>query len=206
MDASVSQQVFRKVLEAMARPGRIVKLPDVPLASPTSNKYPFLILSTLLDHEVGFNIVDGRIFGGRESDLKKRSDSDSGPISDYLSSATGSREVSIEDADFVLIFGGRSGSAIGRVKRGRLEYPDESATLIYDVDEIGNDLFSDGSFLIISGPGMPSGRNMAIKGIDESEVEELAKANSQFPLGLDIIFSDKTGQVACLPRSVRVRC
>nr|QNO55242.1 hypothetical protein MHJDHPNH_00044 [Methanosarcinales archaeon ANME-1 ERB7] len=183
-----AQLTFRKVLDAMAKPGKVVKMPNISLNTPTENKYPFLILTSLLDHEVGFKVLD----------VKNRENTED--ISRYISSNTGSHESSLEDADFILIYDGSSGGTIHEMKRGTLEYPDESAILIYDARRIG-----DGVHLTISGPGIRDELEIAIDGIEEEEIRDIVKVNSEFPLGIDVIFSDLYGNIVCLPRSTRVR-
>jgi len=180
-----AQLVFRKVLDAMARPGKVAKLPDIPLNPPAENKYPFLILFTLLDHEVGFEVL------GAKNNAEE--------ISRYIASNTGSSETSLENADFVLIYGGSSGGRIHEMKRGTLEYPDESVTLIYDVERIGT-----GMLLMISGPGIRAERKVAIDGIEEEEIRDMVRVNSEFPLGVDAIFSDRCGNILAMPRSTKV--
>jgi alpha-D-ribose 1-methylphosphonate 5-triphosphate synthase subunit PhnH len=183
-----AQLTFRKVLDAMARPGKVVKMPDIALNPSTENKYPFAILFTLLDHEVSFKVLDPK---NRENTEE---------ISRYISSNTGSRESQLENAVFFLIYGGSSNGLIKKMKRGTLEYPDASATLIYDVGRIGK-----GIRLTISGPGIRAEREIEIDGIEEEEIREIVTVNSEFPLGIDAIFSDRYGNIVCLPRSTRVR-
>jgi len=183
-----AQLVFRKVLDAMARPGKVVNLSDISLNPPAENKYPFLILFTLLDHEVGFKVLGAKNKGDTEE------------MSRYITSNTGGRESSLENADFILIYGGSSGGRMHEMKRGTLEYPDESTTLIYDVERIGT-----GMLLTISGPGIRDERKMAIDGIKEEEIRDMVRVNSEFPLGIDVIFSDRYGNIIALPRSMKVR-
>jgi alpha-D-ribose 1-methylphosphonate 5-triphosphate synthase subunit PhnH len=196
MDSLESQAIFRMILYAMARPGKIVNLPnfkiDPPVGSKASldSKYPFLVLFTFLDSYVRFKVLD------------RKNSIDATDVSTYVSTHTGSREAPIEEADFILIYGGSSKGLVSRMKRGSLKYPNESATLIYGVEFLG-----EGSLhLTLSGPGVPSVCELDLEGVEMDEMRDLIRANSEFPLGLDVIFSDKDGKAACLPRSTVVRC
>ena len=185
-----SQIIFRKVLDAMARPGKIVELPDLEINAPTKNKFPCLVLLTFLDSHVKFKVLD----------IDNKVDSEE--IAGYISSSTGSQEASVENSDFILIYGGSAGGLIRRMKKGSPKYPDESTTLIYDVESIGED----GVLMTLSGPGICSDHRLAVKGIEEAEITELISVNRDFPMGIDAIFSDKNGKVVCIPRSTTVSC
>lgn len=188
MDAGHSQLIFRRILDGMARPGKVVELPDVKHDVPFDNKYAYLLLFTLLDSYVTFKVLD----------IKRRADE--AEVSKYISLRSGSRESGLEDADFVLVFGGSSGGLITSMKKGTPKYPDESATVIYDVESIGRG----STVLSLSGPGILSSQNLILEGIEKGEIEDLISANSDFPLGIDVVFLDKSGKVACLPRSTTI--
>lgn len=193
IDLFQAQSIFRLLLRAMARPGSVVELSDLEIYSPARNKYPFLILFTLLDHEVGFAVLDSK------------ANADDKALSEYISANTASRDLSIEEADFVLIFGGASKGALWRMRRGSLEYPDESATILCDVERIEEGFSPQSLHLELSGPGIPSRRTVSIEGADQDLFVELAEVNQEFPLGVDAIFSDRMGRVVCLPRSTEVK-
>jgi alpha-D-ribose 1-methylphosphonate 5-triphosphate synthase subunit PhnH len=188
IDLFCAQSIFRTLLDSMARPGKVSKLPDQALDSPIECFYPFLLLFTLLDPEVGFKVLD------------PKGCVDKAEVARYISSNTGGTDLPLRDADFILIFGGSSERSIPDIKRGSPEYPDESATLIYQVENIGA-----GHTFTLSGPGIHSECQVAIEGIDLEEIGALVEANQDFPMGLDAIFVDRTGKFICLPRSTKVR-
>lgn len=190
MDSIHAQLIFRRVLEAMARPGRVVQLPDMRQDAPSGNKYACLLLFTLLDSYVSFKILSGN----NHTDYEK--------LSTYISINSGSPESELEDADFILVFGGSSGGLVSSMKKGTAKYPDKSATVIYDVESVGGG----STTLSLSGPGIFSVQNLALEGIQEEEIGDLIRANGDFPLGIDVIFSDKDGKIACLPRSTAINC
>jgi len=180
-----SQRIFRALLDAMANPGRIITLPDIRIEPPAANMYPLLVLMTLLDHEVSFSVL-----GGAQTQ-----------VTEYLKTNTGSKESRLENSDFILVYGGYSHGLIQRARVGTLEYPDESATVIYDTGSIGAGA---GDLLLeLSGPGIADKRRIGASGIEENEIENVL-AMRDYPLGLDLIFSDKAGRIVCIPRSTTV--
>lgn len=180
-----SQGIFRSLLDAMANPGRIVTLPKIGINHPATNRYPILVLMTLLDHEVSFCVM-----GGAQTQ-----------VTEYLKTNTGSKESRLEDSDFILVYGGISCGLIQRARVGTLEYPDESATVIYDAGSIGDG--GEDVLLELSGPGIADKRRIGASGIEENEIGDVL-AMRDYPLGIDLILSDKAGKIACIPRSTIV--
>ena len=146
-----SQRIFRSLLDAMANPGRIITLPEIGIKSPAANRYPLLLLMTLQDHEASFCVM-----GGAQTQ-----------VIEYLKTNTGSNESRLEDSDFILVYGGSSHGLVRRARVGTLEYPDESATVIYDLYSIGDD--EEGVLLELSGPGIADKRMIGASGIEEDE-------------------------------------
>ena len=193
-----SQMIFRSLLDAMARPGSIVVLPDINITSPAMNRYPLLLLMTLLDHEVSFCVS-----GHRDANVNANRQA----VAEYLVSNTGSNESAIGDADFILVCEGSLHGLIRRVKLGTLEYPDESATVVYDVCSIGDRGYDGHDEYILhelSGPGNAGKCMIAISGMEKAEIEDVL-AMRDYPLGIDAILSDRNGNIACIPRSTNVR-
>jgi len=180
-----SQRIFRSLLDAMANPGRIITLPKIGIETPAANKYPLLLLMTLLDHEASFCVMGG----------------DQTQVTEYLKTNTGSKESGLGNSDFILVYGGSSCGLIQGARVGTLEYPDESATVIYDIDSIGAGEM--GVLLELSGPGIAGKRKVGASGIEQTEIEDVL-AMRDYPLGLDLIFSDIAGRIVCIPRSTTV--
>ena len=181
-----SQRIFRALLDAMANPGRIITLPEISIKPPAANRYPLLLLMTLLDHEVSFCVM-----GGAQTQ-----------VTEYLKTNTGSKESRLENSDFILVYGGSSHGLIQGARVGTLKYPDESATVIYDIDSIGDD--GEDILLELSGPGIADKRKVGASGIEKNEIGDVL-AMQDYPLGLDLIFSDKAGRIVCIPRSTTVK-
>ncbi len=172
-----TQKAFAALMRAMSRPGTVQQL------DPREGDAPYMpVLLTLLDHEVTFAAI------GR------------GIRSDEIAMATGSKETTVNEADYVLVFGGDSAGAVGRAKKGDLRYPDKGATIIYLVESLdGKD-----TKIRLTGPGIPVERIFALDGFSADEVADLRAANAEFPLGVDCIFVDGRARTASIPRSSRM--
>ena len=174
---------FRVVLQAMSHPGTTFRLPVQD--SITEEHAPLIqLLSCLMDNEVSFTIVGD----------------DGGPLATDLSLRTGSAQVDIDKSDFVIATGGTMSGQFARIKRGTLEYPDGGATLIYLVDNIAED----GGAAELSGPGVNGTVRPLFIGLSASELRGLREINAEYPLGVDAMFLDINGRIACIPRSTRI--
>ena len=181
-DPLATQQAFRVLLQALSHPGEIFIL-----FPPDPGQGLYLMLQTLLDHEVGFTVIgpNGDSFAGLVRDLTR-------------SPLTGVRA-----ADFIIITHGGSRGKILEAKRGTLEYPDQGATIIYLVESLGQKE-NDGVRVRLQGPGVKKEIMAVINGLAVDEVLDLKKINQEFPLGVDCFFLDRAGRVMGLPRSTNL--
>jgi len=195
-----SQQHFRLLLDAMARPGKIVTLPQMPLAPPPGlSRTAALTGFALLDADASFCVQDG-----------------DAAVVRYLEGNTSSRPEDVGNADFVFAGGLMSPGFVGAMKKGSLSYPDEGATLVLDVERLAQDaerLVQDversayegaGLAVTVSGPGVAGKRTFFAGGLNSSLLEALQECNAEFPLGIDLILAGASWCVACIPRSSRV--
>ncbi len=200
-----SQEIFRSILDAMARPGSIVRLPDINITPPVTNRYPLLVLMTLLDHEVSFCVS-----GHSDTNVNTNENGNRQAVAEYLELNTGSKESAFGDADLILVYRGSSHGLIRMAKQGTFEYPDESATVVYDVGSIenrrheGEKGYNKEMLLELFGPGIADKCTLEISGIERVEIEDILELRD-YPLGIDAIFSDKAGNIVCIPRSTNMR-
>lgn len=172
-----TQAVFRVVLEALSQPAVWRQLP-ISAAGAPANPWIAAVLLTLLDHETSFAaLVDAA-------------------TEEFVRARTNARRSSPTEADFVL---GASASLTARtvldLRRGTLEYPDDSTTLVVDTTEPDN-----GARLTLRGPGIPGTREAHI-GLGDEIVAALREANSNYPCGVDVLVVDATGRLLGLPRT-----
>jgi alpha-D-ribose 1-methylphosphonate 5-triphosphate synthase subunit PhnH len=176
----VTLETFRALMKSMANPGTLVK------PGPQSRYGIDAVCSALLDHEVGFSVIGpgahdeliGRIYEETKSEYKR---------SDL--------------ADYVIVAGGSSSGGIRSLRRGTLEFPDSSATVIYMVRELGS---AGGLKLNLKGPGIKTEMDLVIDGVNIKDIMDIREMNSEFPLGIDIVFIDDSGIVCSIPRSASI--
>lgn len=170
-----TQQIhFRQLLEAMARPGKCYPLTTVPEEGPSV----LAVLSTLLDAEV--SLADPH-------DLLR---SDDWPMLQATSA-------SAEQADYVVCNGNRVPNFTPKL--GTLPSPEQSATLILVVDELGEG----DNQLNLTGPGIADTENLLIKGLDKQWLAMREDWVCAFPLGVDLILVDGK-QLVALPRTTKL--
>lgn len=162
-------------MQAMSGPGQVLN------ADCSEKNLVQLLCETLLDHEVGLAVV------GKQVDTKMIKE---------ITLSTGCFCTSVHKADYIMVAGGSSGGALRDACKGTLEYPDQGATVIYPVQSLGRGCVS----LVLKGPGIKDTCEVQLEGADMSELELAAELSSEFPLGLDLIFADKSSLMA-IPRS-----
>jgi len=168
---------FRVLLQGMSHPGRVFPLPGLPGEGSAAVE----LLGCLMDNEVGFAVIGDR-------DMERE-----------IARHTDSRPVSLEDADFIIAQHGTTMGRLAHFRRGSLEYPDTGATVLYLVE-----VLSETAGVVLSGPGIDGTTSLRISGLDPGEWQLFREVNSEFPLGVDAIFLDRSGNIACIPRSSRI--
>jgi alpha-D-ribose 1-methylphosphonate 5-triphosphate synthase subunit PhnH len=172
---------FRRILDAIAHPGRVQKLSD---KISDLDGAALLFSRTLLDPETGFAVASS-----------VRSD-----LASQIERTSGCRLVDLEKADFVFVAKPGTDGALDRIRRGTPDWPDASATVVYLVEA----LHEEGGDRSWSGPGIPGARFPKTEGLDPREWDMLGEANSTYPLGVDCFFLDEHGQIMAMPRSTRL--
>jgi alpha-D-ribose 1-methylphosphonate 5-triphosphate synthase subunit PhnH len=191
-----AQAHYRLLLDSMARPGKINVMPRMELTTPRGiHAAGALVGFALLNSDVTY-YVDGPA---------------AEDVSLYLLVNTSARPAEVEEADYAYVDGTAAAELLYRLKTGTLPYPENSATVIAAVDELGGEgaagamSGSGGLVLTLSGPGVDGERRLSVAGIDAALLEALVTINAEFPLGIDLVLTDPTGRIACIPRSSRVR-
>jgi alpha-D-ribose 1-methylphosphonate 5-triphosphate synthase subunit PhnH len=184
----ILQKVFRRVLQAMSRPGRTY---SVAAQYSVSDRWSslMLVLRTVLDHEVSFCVVGN----GTGKELER-----------MIFDKTKSKVADIASADYIIVPDGDSHGEILKAQRGTPEYPDRSATVIFSLPSLL--LKEEGKpLLAFTGPGIREEIVTApLKGIEFRELACLKEINSEYPLGVDTLFIDQGGRVMALPRSTAI--
>ncbi len=178
-----AQQTFRAALTALAHPGRIVEV-DLKLEAPPPLDVATAALGlTLLDHETPL-WLDARLRAA----------------ANYLRFHCGAPMApAFGDAQFAFHADLRALPPLAHYRQGTDEYPDDSATLILQVDQLADD-----GPLRLSGPGIADVTRLGVDGLDAGFWRAWPANNAAFPRGVDVFFT--CGSRLCgLPRTTSVR-
>ena len=117
-----AQQHYRLILDSMARPGKINVIPPVEIDEPMDiNNASALIAFALLNTDASFFAMEGD------------------DVANFISLNTSAVNADLADADLVFISGLHEAEFIPQLKVGTLSYPENSATIIADVNRISNE-------------------------------------------------------------------
>ena len=179
-----SQRIFRSVLEALSRPGRIV---DVPAAmQPPAPLHPATaaVCLTLLDFDTPLWLDDA---AARPEVIEWLKFHCSMPL-----------VTEPETAHFALVADGERMPALGVFDAGTAEHPERSATVIVQVRALIG-----GTGRSLRGPGIADQVHLDVTGVPGPFWTWVSDNHALFPRGVDLIMS--AGQViASLPRATRV--
>ena len=180
-----SQTAFRAVLDAMARPGRIVACGEALTPPPPLARAAAATLLALVDFETALWIAP---------DFPARAG-----IADYLTFYTGARLASAPYAGaFALALAGAAPLDLAEFAQGTADYPDRSTTLILQVDTL-----EAGPKLKLCGPGIKGEAALSLSPLPAGLIDALAANRAAFPRGVDLILAAEA-RLAALPRSTRV--
>ena len=179
--AAREQRTFRRLLDAMARPGVIEQLE--PHDQGGIHAAAVSLLEAVLDHEVTFVVCPAEA-----------------ATTETILRTTGSRVAPLPEADYVLGSGQAIADALRDAKEGDPEFPDRGATVIATVGSVDS-----GGSLVIRGPGIPGSRALAVDGFGPDLQALFAERNREVPLGIDLVLVAPDGRFACLPRYTRIQ-
>jgi alpha-D-ribose 1-methylphosphonate 5-triphosphate synthase subunit PhnH len=178
-----AQATFRCLLEAIAHPGRIVMapgglpLPPAPLLPPA-----YAVALTLLDFETPLWLDPALATPA---------------VVDSLRLQCGCPIALQAKARFALLAG--PGAPLAAFDQGTPEYPDRSASLIWQIDGL-----EAGRGVRLTGPGIRTGTRLHVEGVAADFWAQWRTNHQQFPLGVDVVFL--TGdRLAALPRSIEAQ-
>ena len=178
-----SAYAFRAIMQAMARPGRVMELsagleaPEPLLASTAA------VALTLCDFQTPLWLAE---------DLRNDK------VAHYLRFHAGAPLTEESRKAHFLFATAGALPAPSLLLQGTHDYPDRSATLVIQVSG-----FVPGA-VALSGPGIRGSESFGAAGLEPSFWSAMAENHSRFPVGIDVIFT-APGMVAALPRSTEIR-
>ncbi len=185
-----SQRIFRALLAAFSRPGRIARLEPGDPAAPFACARA--LARCLLDETVSYCVAG-------ESPEARR-------LGEFLGRETRARPAGVEEADFLWIWGAGRG-VLSRPRRGTAEEPQQGATVVCCLGPGPASPTPERLRVRLSGPGIGAASGIApeMDGIPLFVFEELAAVNAEFPLGVEAVFLQPEGALMAIPRSTRIR-
>ncbi|MGD9831649.1 MAG: phosphonate C-P lyase system protein PhnH [Piscinibacter sp.] len=183
-----AQRVFRAVLEAMSRPGRVQALPAAvldALETPGLGRATTAVLLALLDAETRVWLHPSLYSEAARA---------------YLSFHTGVQHVDeAHRASFAVIEADHATPALWHeLARGSDAVPQDGATLIVEVTSLDQ-----GLALALRGPGVETVQTLRAGGLHAGFWQARRDLESAFPLGIELILTCGD-RLAALPRSTRV--
>ncbi len=178
-----SAHAFRSIMQAMARPGRMmpigagIEAPEPMFASAAA------VALTLCDFQTAVWLAP---------ELRTER------VMHYLRFHTGARIT--EDpgkALFLFAVAGDHLPAHDLLQQGTHEYPDRSATLVIQAEGFAL------GHVELSGPGIRGFERFGVAGLGNGFWAAMRENHERFPVGVDVIFT-APGLVAALPRSTAV--
>lgn len=179
-----TQETYRQLLDSMARPGKISELKEIEGHFLPCQQGTFLTAMTLFDAEVSFHVV-----------------SDNG-LAQPLAEITFAIHTTAENADYIIVPEYATEEEILSVMEscriGTLSDPQQSSTWIIEQKRIGNE-----AELFLTGPGIKEQVHFQTE-LSESFWDARNVKVKEFPLGIDLIFSDTNRRLASIPRTTKV--
>lgn len=179
-----SSYIFRTIMAAMSRPGRILAfLPPVTAPAPLLSGTAAMLL-TLCDFQTPIYLVP-ELAGSA--------------VTKYLRFHTGAPLTpNPADSSFAVLAAGLGMPRLADFPQGTHEYPDRSATLLIQVPQV-----SAGGHVALRGPGIESTVDVTAAGMDAGFWHEMMRRRDGFPIGVDVVFISPSAICAC-PRSTTV--
>ncbi|CEA03538.1 Alpha-D-ribose 1-methylphosphonate 5-triphosphate synthase subunit PhnH [Jeotgalicoccus saudimassiliensis] len=176
-----TQQVYRQLVNASSRPGHIENIAeDVKNYSDFSDA-ALLTAMTLFDNEISFFSKDKTM----RKELKVLTGAI--PNKDHTTADfIVTKEADLKDEYFT------------EVMKGILISPEKSATLIIDVETVG-----EGTLYSLRGPGIKTETKVSLS-LDSHWIKLRNDICKEFPLGIDLILTDKHNNTVIIPRTTKV--
>jgi alpha-D-ribose 1-methylphosphonate 5-triphosphate synthase subunit PhnH len=179
-----SQAVFRTVLDAFARPGTIVTLPDAVSAPAPLYASTAAFLCTFADEGTPIHFDDEAAAGAAAAWVTFHTGA---PAADRPGAA-----------QFAVVTSPGRLPPLESFAQGSQEYPDRSTTVLLQIED-----FAGRAGLRLSGPGVDGIAEAGPRPLPPDFPARLQRNRSLFPRGVDLVLASPAAILA-LPRSVRV--
>ena len=180
-----AQTVFRAVMDAIARPGRVRQVAGLSDAPPPLSPVAAAIALTLADYDTPVFL---------DAPLAASAD-----VTAWLRFHTGAPlTLDPARAAFAFLADPAAAPPFSEFASGTPEYPDRSTMLVLQVDT-----FAGGLPFGLTGPGIAGSTRFSAAPLPDDFAARLIANRALFPCGVDLVLGGPDA-VAALPRSVRV--
>jgi alpha-D-ribose 1-methylphosphonate 5-triphosphate synthase subunit PhnH len=180
-----AQTVFRGVMDAIARPGRVRQVAGLSRAPKPLTPVAAAIALTLADYDTPVFL---------DAPLAASDD-----VTAWLRFHTGATVTNdTARAAFAFVADPAAAPPFNEFGQGTPEYPDRSTTIVLQVET-----FSGGIPLMLTGPGIKGSTRFSAAPLPTDFAARLIANRALFPRGVDLLLAGPE-VVAALPRSVRV--
>lgn len=176
-----TQHVYRQLVNAASRPGHVETLTEDVKNYTNFSNAALLTALTLFDNEISFFTTNAamekevRVLTGGVSNQNYQA-------ADFIIS----KEADLKEEYFT------------DTLKGVLISPEKSVTLLIDVDSIG-----EGQTYRLSGPGIKETTDISLS-LAKDWLALRNEACIEFPLGIDLLLTDKNNQAVFIPRTSKV--
>ena len=179
-----SQAVFRKVMDAVARPGTIQDLVFAPDTPAGLDRAAGAVALTLFDFETPVWLDPALRGSAAEGWMRFHCGC---PLTDQP-----------QDAAFALVTDIGAAPALAEFNPGDAKYPDRSTTVVIQLPALEG-----GPAITLTGPGVKTEASLAPTGLPPGFWEQVQVNNGRFQFGVDLLFV-AGDRLAALPRSTRI--
>lgn len=181
-----SQAVFRKVLDAFARPGTVVEIPNVVQPPAPLHMAAAAFIAALADEGTPVH-VDAAIAAAEEAVGWIRFHTDAPIVAEPRA------------ASFAIVADANAMPPLEGFALGSAEYPDRSTTVIIQVGRVSRE-----TGLRLEGPGIDGSAELDAFPLPTGFVDRMEDNRALYPRGVDIVLASPSA-IAALPRSTRIR-
>lgn len=176
-----SQAVFRVLLDTLARPGTVRRLPQLPHPGPGPGIVPLALA-----------VIGSTVAVVGDPSWQER-----------ICRATGATGADVAEAALVAVCGRPGAATVSRLRRGSAAAPEDGAKAGLACRGLAEGAPGEVT-LELSGPGVAGRIRLGVGGVGPEVFDALRDANALFPAGVDVWLVDDGGNVAGLPRSTHV--
>jgi alpha-D-ribose 1-methylphosphonate 5-triphosphate synthase subunit PhnH len=179
-----SQSVFRKIMDAVARPGTIQDVGFAPDAPEGLDRAAGAVALTLFDFETSV-WLDPALSGSKAEGWLR-----------FHAGCPLTTETA--DAAFAVVTNLAAMPMLAAFNQGDAKYPDRSTTLVIQLPSLEG-----GPAVTLRGPGIKGETKLSLAGLPDGFWDQVQTNGAQFQFGVDLIFA-AGDRLTALPRTTRV--